>query len=317
MSILLVLGAHMLPLGPAHLQFNAASGYMGMSLFFCLSGFLITRFLNRGDDIRVFIVRRLARIVPLAIVYAVCVSFLITYRPDTFLAIALFYINYADQAGSLGTGHLWSLCVEMHFYLFIGLAVAILGRHGFWLIPVVMLIVLILRIDMGIYGNIRTHLRVDEILAGCLLALVWLYRGHWAAELFIAIAKHGFWAFLLLWFLSCHTYGGPLNYLRPFMTLFLVGSLLFMGEGRIRQGLRIRPLGYIATISYALYVWHPITMLGWLGSGEGWTKYLLHRPISFAATFFLAHLSTYTFERYASRLARSYRSEHRSMTPNA
>lgn len=311
MSILFVLASHMLPLGPSEWRLNATSGFMGMSMFFCLSGFLITRFLHRNDDIRVFMVRRLARIVPLAVVYAFCVSIIIFYRPDTFLSIVLFYKNYADHTALPATGHLWSLCVEVHFYLAIGVAVAIFGRRGFWLIPVAILAVLLLRIDMGIYGSIRTHFRVDEILAGCLLALVWLYREHPASRFFVQVSRHSFWLFLALWFLSCHPLAGPMNYARPYMTLFLVGSLLFMADGPIRWAMRTSVLRYIALTSYALYVWHPMTMLGWLGSGDGWTKYLLHRPISFAATFLLAHLSTFTFERYITRLARRYKGRRR------
>ena len=72
-SILLVLATHLLPLGPKALQLNAMTGLMGMSLFFCLSGFLITRFLWDNPDVQVFLVRRLARILPLLALYAVLV----------------------------------------------------------------------------------------------------------------------------------------------------------------------------------------------------------------------------------------------------
>ena len=47
-SILCVLGAHLVPLGPKALQLNFVAGAMGMALFFCLSGFLIVQFLAGG-----------------------------------------------------------------------------------------------------------------------------------------------------------------------------------------------------------------------------------------------------------------------------
>ena len=72
-SILLVLAAHLLPLGPARFQINSMTGLMGMSLFFCLSGFLITRLLFENLDVRRFLIRRIARIYPLLILYAVLV----------------------------------------------------------------------------------------------------------------------------------------------------------------------------------------------------------------------------------------------------
>ncbi|HKT54985.1 MAG TPA: acyltransferase family protein, partial [Caulobacteraceae bacterium] len=65
-SILLVLSGHLLPLGPKVLGLNAPAATGGMSLFFVLSGFLITRFLLESDSLVEFYVKRLARIVPLA-----------------------------------------------------------------------------------------------------------------------------------------------------------------------------------------------------------------------------------------------------------
>ena len=50
-SILLVLGSHTVPLGPKLLRLNDAAGAMGMSLFFALSGFLITSTLLHNADL--------------------------------------------------------------------------------------------------------------------------------------------------------------------------------------------------------------------------------------------------------------------------
>ena len=65
-SILLVLAAHLLPLGPKAWALNETAGPMGMALFFTLSGFLITRFLLKHASIPDFLIRRTFRIVPLA-----------------------------------------------------------------------------------------------------------------------------------------------------------------------------------------------------------------------------------------------------------
>lgn len=303
-SVLLVLAAHMLPLGPKVLQLNAASGLMGMSLFFCLSGFLITRFLHARPNIRVFLVRRMARIVPLAVLYGAVVALLLAGRWDSFAAISFYYLNYAHSAFVPASGHLWSLCVEMHFYLAMAFAVALFGRRGFWLIPLAAVIVLALRIEVGVFSNIKTHLRVDEILAGCMLALVWLHPDYPASRTFIRAVRTGFWVWIALWFLSSHELGGALNYLRPWFTMAVVGGLLFQDDGWLRRLCRTAVLKYIATVSYALYVWHPMTMLGWLGEGGGWERYLTKRPISFALTFALAHASTFYFEKFFTNLAR-------------
>jgi peptidoglycan/LPS O-acetylase OafA/YrhL len=65
-SILLVLATHLLPLGPKSWQLNFTFGPMGMALFFTLSGFLITNFLLQRPSVTDFLIRRIARIVPLA-----------------------------------------------------------------------------------------------------------------------------------------------------------------------------------------------------------------------------------------------------------
>ncbi len=65
-SILCVLAAHLLPLGPKLLQLNEMVAVIGMAMFFTLSGFLITRFLLEHTNIVDFLIRRFARIIPLA-----------------------------------------------------------------------------------------------------------------------------------------------------------------------------------------------------------------------------------------------------------
>ena len=65
-SILCVLAAHLLPMGPKVLQMNAMFGLLGMSLFFTLSGFLITSFLLKDPPVSDFLVRRFFRILPVS-----------------------------------------------------------------------------------------------------------------------------------------------------------------------------------------------------------------------------------------------------------
>jgi peptidoglycan/LPS O-acetylase OafA/YrhL len=58
----------------------------------------------------------------------------------------------------------------------------------------------------------------------------------------------------------------------------------------------IRPFRYVAEISYALYVIHPLTMYGWMGTGDFVVRYA-KRAVSIALSVLLAHVSTFTFER--------------------
>src|SRR6266480_107881 len=129
-SILLVLACHMLPLGPKSFQLNETAGAMGMSLFFVLSGFLITSGLKQNLSIYEFTLRRLSKIIPLAYAYAVLVFVFITFDPASLFWTNVFVVNYVHQYLNSYNAHFWSLCVEVQFYLAIAGAVLLAGKRG-------------------------------------------------------------------------------------------------------------------------------------------------------------------------------------------
>ena len=89
-SILLVLAAHMLPLGPKVLRLNETAGPMGMSLFFALSGFLIVSGLRHNADVPEFLIKRLSKILPLAYGYTFLVFSFLYFDPKIMLWTASF-----------------------------------------------------------------------------------------------------------------------------------------------------------------------------------------------------------------------------------
>jgi len=115
---------------------------------------------------------------------------------------------------------------------------------------------------------------------------------------------------LLLLLSSCTKQGEWLNYFRPYLGAIFVGALILNPRGVLAKILCHRVLAYCASISYALYVIHPLLAASWLGSGDVLEKYA-KRPLLFAALFVLAHLSTYHYERkwtaLGRRLADSFR----------
>lgn len=305
LSILAVLACHMLPLGPKAWVLNSAAGYMGMSIFFALSGFLITRFLWESDNIPQFFVRRLARIVPLVFLVSVLYALLLESRWDTFAALNIYMLNYWHDAIVPSVSPLWSLGVEMHFYLAIGLVVLLLGRRGFWLVPLAALSVTATRVNAEAFGSIVTHLRVDEILSGSILALVWLHRDQTMVARVWQKLPALFWPFVLMWALSCWPPSEEWGYTRPYMAALMIGSILAMKDGWQRRFLGWSVLRYIATTSFALYVWHSPFRFGWFDQGTDLERYLIKRPLGFAATFLLAHLSTFYYEKPIIRMVRS------------
>lgn len=295
-SILLVLAGHLLPLGPKSLELNATAGLMGMALFFALSGFLIVQFLATGMPVGTFVVRRLARILPLAWLAMIVLYF--AYG-GALLPNLLFYSNLPPAQLIQGGAHLWSLCVEVQFYAVAALLSLFPSRKALLAIPVLCLSVTALRFVHSEPISIVTWHRVDEILAGGTIALI--YVG-WLGKAPQAFLRHVPLPAAALLLFAC-SYYDTLLYFRPYAGALVIGAGIYNLKPWTERILVNRPATYIAEVSYALYVVHGMLMDSWLGTGETFEKYL-KRPLLFAATFALAHLSTFYLERPITRFVR-------------
>lgn len=302
-SILLVLAAHLLWLGPKALQLNAAAAAGGMALFFTLSGFLIASFLARGMQVGDFLVRRLARIVPLA--WAAVLILILWRQPDSATAVrTLSFIGNLPPSALIHNGeHLWSLAVEMQFYLLAALLCLTFGRRGLYALPVLCAAVTMLRVVDGEHISIVTWHRVDEILSGATLALV--LAGWFGEKPARAIERLSFLPCLALFVVSIHPLSGDLQFLRPYAATLLVASTLHAPPAVVHQLLVSRPMRYIAEVSYALYVVHGPLLGTWLASGDNKVVVYLKRPLLIGATFLIAHVSTRYFERPITRAAKN------------
>jgi peptidoglycan/LPS O-acetylase OafA/YrhL len=294
-SILFVLAGHLLPIGPSAWRLNITVAALGMVLFFILSGFLITRFLLQHEGIGDFLIRRVCRVVPLAWAYTAVSLTILAAPPGVFLAQFLFYANMPPTHLTSLTEHMWSLCVEMQFYAGIALLVFAGGRRALYLLPALCIAVTAYRVSQHAYLSIFTQERLDEILAGCILALA--FENRVGMQLPALMRRMPLFVLLPLLVLSCPPASGWLNYFRPYLAALAVGATLYRDVPSLTPLLTSRPLRYVAATSYALYVFHPLLVASWLGEGSSVVKYL-KRPLLFAALFLIAHLSTFYYERY-------------------
>ena len=142
--------------------------------------------------------------------------------------------------------------------------------------------------------SIVSYFRVDEILAGSALALIYAGKlGGWASA---CLQRSSVLVIAPLLVISCIPDSGFMNYLRPYLAALLIGATLFDPRSRLAKALAHSWLSYVASISYALYVLHPLLSATWLGSGETLVKYL-KRPFLILVIFLVSHLSTFHFER--------------------
>ncbi len=290
-----MLAGHMLPLGPKVLQLNEMVATTGMSLFFILSGFLIVSMLVKNDNVLSFLIRRVCRVVPLAWSFLIFVLLFNDANWAAWKANLFFYANLPPFYLDYTNGHFWSLCVEMQFYAAIALVVAVAGRRGLILVPIVCLMVTATRIAYGVHISIVTWWRIDEILAGGCLALAFSTARIRSA----GTALPAFTPLLIgpLLLASCHPALGALSYARPYFAALLIGSTILRSPDTLQRLLCGRILAYLAEISYALYVIHPLTYSGWLGQGDVIVRYT-KRIGSFFLSFLFAHVSTRYYERY-------------------
>ncbi|WP_084806622.1 acyltransferase [Bradyrhizobium sp. NAS80.1] len=291
-SILLVLATHLLPLGPKALHLNSTAGPMGMSLFFTLSGYLIVSTLRSTATLE-FVVKRLARILPLSYLYILLVFFIFGLSGRALLFHLGFIVNYREDQMLPVTAHLWSLCVEVHFYILVTLLVVLGGRRTLLLVWPLCAAITVIRIAGGVYIDIPTHLRMDEILAGaCVATLPVSHFRHPTIACFIWIVAAGVWA------LTSHPDSAWLQYFRPYAAALLLWATISQPSNRLVALLGSRVLRYLAATSYALYIIHPLTANGWWNAGTIWERYLLKRPLGIAFTLIVAHLSTFYWERF-------------------
>ena len=182
---------------------NVVPGGLGVTIFFFLSGYLITTLLMEERersgriDIGKFYLRRALRLFPpLLVTLVIAYSLVILGLLDggiswagvlaQFLYFANYYSLFFDPGNTTaaGTGILWSLAVEEHFYLIypavlVGLfALGLSTRRIAVVLAIACLAVLAWRMYLAGLPNFevqRTYYssdtRVDSIVFGCLLAL--------------------------------------------------------------------------------------------------------------------------------------------------
>jgi peptidoglycan/LPS O-acetylase OafA/YrhL len=299
-AILLVLGHHV-GVTPTHipallqegLDRWSIAGWVGVDLFFVLSGFLVSGLLFQEyqDTGRVrlarFLARRGLKIYPAfyTLIAATIVAGLALGRPTELrrvLAEIFFVQNYAEGLWT----HTWSLAVEEHFYLLLVVLIAFLARHVKGprskdpfraLVPLFCFVavgafvarVLTVATSQPLLTNrlTPTHLRIDSLFCGVVLSYLYHFRSRWVAEQIAARRR-------ILWLVAAVC-------LTPFVIIPITSAVtqtigftsLYVGFG-IVVALAVHPssaaarpatpviqalatgLAWLGTYSYSIYLWH-------------------------------------------------------------
>jgi peptidoglycan/LPS O-acetylase OafA/YrhL len=254
-------------------------GWIGVNLFFVLSGFLITGILadSRRSPrfFRNFYARRALRIWPVYILLLVVYYFLLPLifhdyaafaqiRTAPWLLYALLIQNLAFVALPGPIGPTWSLAIEEQFYLFWAPAVRFLSVR--LLMPLLIAVWIaspfIRMAGRNIFTPTHTVTHLDGLAIGSLIALSFrslaISVSTWRA---IGSAMFGVSAATFL-ITRTHTYAYTDSFLSLGFGGMLIVAVLAGEKGRLAAekwysaALRSRPLAFLGRISYGLYMFH-------------------------------------------------------------
>lgn len=268
-AVLLVMLAHVNLL-------HATAGNAGVTLFFVLSGFLITALLCQERhaagriDLRAFYLRRGLRLLPaLAMMLAAVCAYELVFGDPSDLAVragavAFYVANWVALDGHpLGPlRHTWSLAVEEQFYILWPIVLILVRRWQIAFTLAVCGAALSIAERLVVWdGSQRSAFRVYYgtdgasvgLLLGCALAL-WLTAGR---RLPVGRLTAVTGVALLVYALSLE--GMRSSYVTVPIIAAVAGVMLLAylmsGTGRGRA-LCLRPLRQTGRISYGMYLWH-------------------------------------------------------------
>ncbi len=310
-------------------------GFLGVDMFFVLSGFLIVTLLLRERDRKGqfslwhFYVRRTLRIFPLyyAIIAILSVYVLIvsksTIGPEILAALPwllTYTVNwYAAGVGLLGVA--WSLATEEQFYIFWSLIERFL--HHIWLWSLLAGVIIVNQlINFGVfdiwlasYGLPREKLEILQItFTPIALGVALAHTLHhpqgfrWLEKLgLMQVWSPAILAVLLLVVISLPVStlsGWPRFTIHLLMTIWLA-SLVMQEDHKLRTVMAWKPIDRIGIISYGMYLFHMIALffatmlLSKLGLLDlQWLRFFLYLGL----TIVISELSFRYFESYFLRM---------------
>jgi peptidoglycan/LPS O-acetylase OafA/YrhL len=289
LGVLLVVGLHLGFILSPRKGGLLTGGWVGVDVFFVLSGFLITSLLlderakTRGIAFGAFYIRRACRLLPALaallaahVVYAMVKGLPMRIEAKAVLAIAAYASNWAQAFGFAmpkGLVHTWTLSVEEQFYFVWPTALLVLVKTARSRRTIVAVLVAAIaasasiRVWIWVFGSgfpaayMRTDARADGLLIGALFAFLWRWQvlPRRLVNAAASAALVGIGVIAVFWSNQSPTlfYGG-------FTVAAVAAAMIIVavadGDWRPSAVFETRPLRAVGRVSYGLYLWHILVL---------------------------------------------------------
>jgi peptidoglycan/LPS O-acetylase OafA/YrhL len=308
---------------------GSAKGYLlasyGVSMFFVLSGFLITYLLKlEADkneiDIKKFYIRRILRIWPLYYLYLImCIATILCFQIPVNFTEIWFYIFFAANVPAIYDlslpllTHFWSIGVEEQFYLFWPWIIKKVKANVIPLLIGLIVLQNIIRVVLWYYypfshiANFSMICRFDCMMIGAAEAL--LYKQH--HQLFLRLIDHKWtqaFALFILGLLIVNKF--HINAIVDNFTIAIVTLIIIIGQINKKNRLISfdNPVfDFLGKISFGVYVYHPL-LIFYVAKlyanvhGESIGKFILVYTSVLLGTIVLSYFSYTYFESWFIKL---------------
>ncbi|HEY2860078.1 MAG TPA: acyltransferase [Terracidiphilus sp.] len=287
--------------------------YLGVVVFFVISGFLITNLLiseyaeHGRVSLKLFYARRGLRIFPASYAYIAVVVLLwclgaFHLRQADLVCAVLYLMNYLPHR-TWQLAHLWSLSVEEQFYLLWPFTFAMVrpARRS-WVLAGVIFVAVLSRLGSRLFlaGTPYRDLEMfpmvgDSLATGCLLATMrgWLEQQSW----YVMLLRPSFSVVILLMVLFLNRYMGY-SIVSIFGTVLvntgiavLIHRSVYFAGDRFGRILNWKPVAFIGMLSYSLYLWQQLFINR---NADAWINQF---PMSLVLTLAAALVSYFGLEK--------------------
>jgi len=288
---------------------------VGVTVFFVISGFLITNLLLLEESesgkihLGAFYVRRAFRIMPVFLLYVLFIYFWQDFEnlglnKSDFVHAFTFTVNFISIKNWY-LGHLWSLSVEEQFYLMWPVILIFFRKHLKLVLIAFLFYACIARVIDYKFPAYRLislspfFMYADAIVVGALGGLFYfdnpeivknkLFNNFWLQLLALAV-------FLLS--IYCTDYGKLAIIFLPFGNLMVAMSVLFLIFSYIKpqrnfiyKQLNSKAMAHVGILSYSIYIWQQFFFAGY--SKFEWRSF----PLNIAIIYPVSLASYYLWEK--------------------